>query len=297
MNQPPHSPRPIDAGSKVSRQPHRVWLKKLLLVTLGGILASIGLELFLHPNQLIVGGVTGISAMFAYQMEMRLGLFLFLFNLPFILFSYGRVHKQFAIVTVLGLTVFSLSALMLHSLPAVLTHPLAAAILGGLFLGLGIGLVLNNGGTLDTLAVNHINSNLSGGKRSKNKLERIIMVMNLLVLTGAGIKFGAQQAMYSILAYLIAVEAVHFAMRGFTFNRQVCIASMQTDKLEQAIKVRINRVPKPSAAANRAHDPDWNQIPVLYYSIHVFETRQLKSIVRSVDPHATVIFDMDETKS
>ncbi|SFS43492.1 YitT family protein [Paenibacillus sp. 453mf] len=295
MKQPPHSTRPIDAVSKVSK-PHRVWLKKLLLVTLGSILASIGLELFLHPNQLIVGGVTGISAMIAYQMEMRIGLFLFLFNLPFILFSYRKVHKQFAIVTVLGLTVFSLSALMLHSLPAVLTHPLAAAILGGLFLGLGIGLVLNNGGTLDTLAVSHTNSNLAG-KRLKIKLESIIMVMNLLILTGAGIKFGAQQAMYSILAYLIAVEAVHFAMRGFTFNRQVCIASMQTDKLEQAIRTRINRVPEPYATANRADEPDWNRIPVLYYTIHVFETRAFKSIVRSVDPHASVIFNMDEPKN
>lgn len=296
MKQPPHSTRLIDAVSKVSK-PHRVWLKKLLLVTLGSILASIGLELFLHPNQLIVGGVTGISAMIAYQMEMRIGLFLFLFNLPFILFSYRKVHKQFAIVTVLGLTVFSLSALMLHSFPAVLTHPLPSAVLGGLLLGLGIGLVLNNGGTLDTLAVNHISSSLSGGKRSRIKLERIIMVMNLLVLTGVGIKFGAQQAMYSILAYLIAVEAVHFAMRGFTFNRQVCIASMQTDKLEQAIRTRINRVPEPYATANRADEPDWNRIPVLYYTIHVFETRAFKSIVRSVDPHASVIFNMDEPKN
>ncbi|MCM3783294.1 YitT family protein [Neobacillus mesonae] len=288
MNQPPHSTRSVDAPSKL---PFRIWLKKLAKVTLGGILASIGLELFLHPNQLIVGGVTGISAMFAYQTEMRLGLFLFLFNLPFILLSYRRVHRQFALVTVIGLAAFSLSALMLHSLPAILEHPLLAAVLGGLFLGLGIGLVLNNGGTLDSLSVNHINSNVKG-TRKKFKLESIIMILNILVLTGAGIQFGAQQAMYSIIAYLIAFEAVHFAMRGYTFNRKVCIISKETDQLQSSIKARLRR--EPESSASHHDENDWNQIPILYYQIHVFETRQLKSIVRSVDPHASILLDVNE---
>ena len=289
MNQPLHSVLPSSV-----KPSYKKWMKKLLFVILGGILASIGLELFLHPNQLIIGGMTGISAMFAYQTEMRLGLFLFLFNLPFILLSYRRVHRQYAILTVLGLVVLSISSLMLHSLPALIEHPLLAAACGGLFLGIGIGMVLYEGGTLDTLAIrpiDHTNKN-----RSKYRLERIIMVVNLLVLTAAGITFGAQQAMYSIVAYLIAFEGVHFSLRGFTFNRKICIVSMEKEQIEQSIKSRLHREPEAhqdSLEKTALGSDQLGQLPVLYYKIHLFESRRVKYIVRSIDPHASILFDRD----
>ncbi|WP_211746744.1 YitT family protein [Paenibacillus sp. Marseille-Q4541] len=291
MNQPPHSIQSPSVKPSI-----KIWMKKLLLVILGGILASIGLELFLHPNQLIVGGVTGISAMFAYQTEMRLGLFLFLFNLPFILLSYRRVQRQYAILTVLGLVVLSLSSLMLHSLPALIEHPLLAAAGGGLFLGIGIGMVLYEGGTLDTLAIRPVDHAKVNGSRNKYRLERIIMVVNLLVLTAAGITFGAEQAMYSIVAYLIAFEGVHFSLRGFTFNRKICIVSVEKQRIEQSIKTRLYREPESHhqimEIPGQSTD-EIEQLPVLYYKIHLFESRRVKSIVRSVDPHASILFDTD----
>ncbi|WP_454190275.1 YitT family protein [Paenibacillus sp. Marseille-Q7038] len=289
MNQSPHSV--LSSSAKLS---YRIWIKKLLFVILGGILASIGLELFLHPNQLIIGGVTGISAMFAYQTEMRLGLFLFLFNLPFILLSYRRVQRQYALLTVLGLVVLSLSSLMLHSFPALIEHPLLAAACGGLFLGIGIGMVLYEGGTLDTLAIrpmDHTNNN-----RSKYRLERVIMVVNLVVLTTAGITFGTQQAMYSIVAYLIAFEGVHFSLRGYTFNRKICIVSAEKERIEHSIKTRLHRDPEASEdrleETTHGSEP-WETLPVLYYKIHLFESRRIKYIVRSIDPHASILFDRD----
>lgn len=93
MKAPLISANPAQSPAKTRTKPtHR--LLNLLLVVVGGILASVGLELFLHPNKIIIGGITGLSSLFAHWTEMRIGLFLFLFNVPFIFLSYRIVQKS-----------------------------------------------------------------------------------------------------------------------------------------------------------------------------------------------------------
>ncbi|MCM3173176.1 YitT family protein [Paenibacillus sp. MER 99-2] len=272
-------------------------LLNLLLVIAGGILASVGLELFLHPNKIIIGGITGISSLFAHWTEMRIGLFLFLFNVPFIFLSYKIVQKKFVLVTVLGLVVFSIGAIVLHPMPPLVEHPLAAAMFGGLCLGIGIGLVVRYGGTLDTLEIGDPSSRpperLFSGKRML--IEKIIMLLNLLILTAAGVVFGWDQAMYSVIAYLIAYEMVYVAFRGFSAKRKVYILTAQRDQVTQALRKRLRREPvtsNPSSHSIQSAASDgWVQhFPgALYYEVHFLEMIWLKSIVRHIDPHAGLV--------
>ncbi|MDN4604276.1 YitT family protein [Paenibacillus sp. F6_3S_P_1C] len=269
----------------------------LLFVIAGGILASVGLELFLHPNKIIIGGITGISSLFAHWTEMRIGLFLFLFNVPFIFLSYRLVQKKFVLVTVLGLVVFSIGAIVLHPMPPLVEHPLAAAMFGGLCLGLGIGLVVRYGGTLDTLEIGDPSSRppecVFSGKRML--IEKIIMLLNLLILTAAGVVFGWDQAMYSVIAYLIAYEMVYIAFRGFTAKRKICIFTTQSAQVEKAVRKRLRREPGTlDSSINSGHaalTEGWIQhVPgALYYEIHFLEMIWLKSIVRHIDPHAGIV--------
>ncbi|WP_145409565.1 YitT family protein [Paenibacillus xylanexedens] len=277
-------------------------LLNLLLVIAGGILASVGLELFLHPNKIIIGGITGISSLFAHWTEMRIGLFLFLFNVPFIFLSYKIVQKKFVLVTVLGLVVFSIGAIVLHPMPPLVEHPLAAAMFGGLCLGIGIGLVVRYGGTLDTLEIGDPSSRpperLFSGKRML--IEKIIMLLNLLILTAAGVVFGWDQAMYSVIAYLIAYEMVYVAFRGFSAKRKVYILTAQRDQVTQALRKRLRREPvtsNPSSHSIQSAASDgWVQhFPgALYYEVHFLEMIWLKSIVRHIDPHAGLVTNQEK---
>jgi len=296
MKAPLISANPVQSPAKTRTKPtHR--LLNLLLVVVGGILASVGLELFLHPNKIIIGGITGLSSLFAHWTEMRIGLFLFLFNVPFIFLSYRIVQKKFVLVSVLGLVVFSIGALVLYPMPPLVEHPLAAAIFGGLCLGLGIGLVVRYGGTLDTLEIGDPSSRpperLFSGKRML--VEKIIMLLNLLILTAAGVVFGWDQAMYSVIAYLIAYEMVYIAFRGFTSKRKLYILTSKSDQVQASLRKRLRREPGiPFAAADTtqpANADGWiQQIPgTLYYEIHVLEMIWLKSIVRHIDPHAGIV--------
>nr|WP_186812214.1 YitT family protein [Paenibacillus xylanexedens] len=296
MKTPLISANPVPRSTKSSIAPSRRWLN-LFLVIIGGILASVGLELFLHPNKIIIGGITGISSLFAHWTELRIGLFLFLFNVPFIFLSYRIVKKKFVLVTVLGLVVFSIGAIVLHPMPPLVEHPLAAAMFGGLCLGLGIGLVVRYGGTLDTLEIGDPSSRpperVFSGKRML--IEKIIMLLNLIILTAAGVVFGWDQAMYSIIAYLIAYEMVYLAFRGFSPKRKICILTTQRAQVEKAVRNRLRREPgKLSATLESSPIADaevWiKQIPgTLYYEVHFLEMIWLKSIVRHIDPHAGII--------
>ncbi|WP_405156022.1 YitT family protein [Paenibacillus sp. FSL K6-0108] len=288
------NPVPQTARTRISSTRR---LLNLLFVIAGGILASVGLELFLHPNKIIIGGITGISSLFAHWTEMRIGLFLFLFNVPFIFLSYRLVQKKFVLVTVLGLVVFSIGAIVLHPMPPLVEHPLAAAMFGGLCLGLGIGLVVRYGGTLDTLEIGDPSSRpperLFSGKRML--LEKIIMLLNLLILTAAGVVFGWDQAMYSVIAYLIAYEMVYIAFRGFTAKRKICILTTQSAQVEKAIRTRLRREPGTLHSSTEPGHPavaeGWIQhVPgALYYEIHFLEMIWLKSIVRHIDPNAGIV--------
>ncbi|PYE52644.1 YitT family protein [Paenibacillus barcinonensis] len=288
------NPTPRTA-KKTSISPSRHWLN-LLLVIVGGILASVGLELFLHPNKIIIGGITGISSLFAHWTELRIGLFLFLFNVPFIFLSYKMVKKKFVLVTVLGLVVFSIGAIVLHPMPPLVEHPLVAAMFGGLSLGLGIGLVVRYGGTLDTLEIGDPSSRpperVFSGKRML--IEKIIMLLNLIILTAAGVVFGWDQAMYSVIAYLIAYEMVYLAFRGFSTKRSVCILTTQSTQVEKAVRKRLRRQPRTLPTAEftpLAEAESWfGQIPgALYYEVHFLEMIWLKTIVRHIDPHAGIV--------
>ena len=61
----------------------------------GVVLIAVGLELFLKPNRLVAGGAQGISIMLSHVTEMRLGLFLFLLNVPFSVSCQARQRETF----------------------------------------------------------------------------------------------------------------------------------------------------------------------------------------------------------
>ncbi|HEY2493426.1 MAG TPA: YitT family protein [Paenibacillus sp.] len=279
------------------------WCIKLLFVIAGSILASVGLELFLIPNQIIVGGMTGISALFAHVTEMRLGLFLFLFNVPFMLMAYRHIRREFVILAVLGLAVFSFTAIFLHPIPALIEHPVSAAICGGISLGLGIGIVVRFGGMLDTL---EMADRSLARVRIPLSLDNLIMVINCVVLTAAGVIFGWNQAMYSIIAYLLAFEMVHITLRGFSLHRMTYVVSNRHEEIAEALSMRLRLESiQEDDMTERHHEQvkigntmiyDVSGLPrSLVYKVHILEQAQFRGIVRAIDPDVRISNVTDRT--
>lgn len=124
-------------------------LKKFIFITAGAILMAVALEVFLVPNDIIDGGITGISIVLSKITALPLGIFLFIINLPFLFLGYKQIGKTFAISTLYGIVVMSVTTQLLHHVSPFTNEKILAVLFGGLILGLGVGLVIRFGGSLD----------------------------------------------------------------------------------------------------------------------------------------------------
>ncbi|MFE4711785.1 YitT family protein [Paenibacillus sp. NPDC056722] len=262
---------------------------RILAVIAGALLAAVGLELFLMPHGLVVGGITGLSALFAHTTEMRLGLFLFLFNLPFIFMSRKQLNLRFALYTVLGLACLTIGSLALHQFPAIIGDPLPAAIAGGICLGLGVGISVRFGGmNQEASASDQGYSLLSGGP--PRSYEIVIMLLNCAILFAAGALFGWDQAMYSIIAYLLAFEGVRLTLRGLSPSRSAWITSNRCEDIQRVLKEQLDR--EAALIGEGGHD---GQPGTLFCLTDRTEEKVLTELIRKADPDSRIVFKSSES--
>ncbi|MFP7201521.1 YitT family protein [Lysinibacillus halotolerans] len=180
-------------------------LFKIPWIIIGALMAAISLEVILIPNGLIDGGITGISMMLSEMMGFSLSFLLFLLNIPFVLLGYNYLGKRFAFSTSLGIISLTVSTGLLEIFPPFLNgNPILLIFIGGILLGLGIGIVLRNGGALDGTDVLAL---LISSKTSYSVGESILII-NFFIFLFALILFGWKGVLISIITYFIATTIV-----------------------------------------------------------------------------------------
>lgn len=242
---------------------------------------TFSLEALLIPNNLIDGGVVGISMMLSKMSGLSLGLFLVVINLPFIWMGYKQIGKRFALSTLYGIIILSILTLKLHDYVEPFTQdPLLATIFGGAMLGLGVGLVIKVGGALDgteVLAVVLIrNLPFSVGE--------VILFINIVIFSVAGFVFTPENAAYSLLAYIVAFKTIDFVQVGLSESKSVHIISNHYEEIGKSISLRLGRgvtYLNGSGAFGDAKQIVWCVITRL-------EESKLKEIVDDIDPKAFV---------
>lgn len=192
-----------------------------LFMILGCALVSIGLEIFLVPNGLVDGGVVGMSIMASHVSGLPLGLFTFLFNVPFFILGYKHIGKTFTICTLFSVICLSIGVSVLHPVPGITHDILLAAVFGGVIMGAGVGLIIRNGGSLDGTEIVAIILD----KRVSFSIGEIVMFFNLFILGISSLIFGWDKAMYSLLAYFIAFKVIDIVVEGLDEAKAVMIIS------------------------------------------------------------------------
>lgn len=267
---------------------HSVRKMTALPSIMGRIAASIGLELFLHPHELIAGGITGISAMVSFHTEKHFGVLLFVFNLPLLLLYAFLGHRPVVMKVLPGLLSFSGSAFLLAPLPGVSGEPVIAALGGGLCLGVGAGLAVKSGGLLDSLGLekyDHVRPPAIMLSSQAVPMEYLLLICHGAVLVSAGILMGWERTMYSALACLAAYETSALMLYGL--RRTVWITASNPEGIRYEIKRRICL----DAGNTTESNADMNRLQNdLQYKIHILDIPRFKAIIKQIDPQAEVIF-------
>ena len=263
---------------------------KLIAITLGAVLFAAGLELFLVPNQIIDGGVVGISIMISHIFNIQLGILLIVFNIPFLLIGYKQIGKWFSFFTLYAIIIGSLFTHLLHPIHAITSDPMLATVFGGILVGVGVGLVIRNGGSLDGTEITAIMLT----KRIPFSVGEVVMFFNIFIMGSAGFVFGWNQAMYSLIAYFIAFKTIDITIEGLDQMRQATIISDFSDEIGDAISKELGRgVTFFSGEGGFSGDHK----KIIYCIITRLEESSLTNLVERIDPHAFVsVTHVEEVK-
>ncbi|SDX31031.1 Uncharacterized membrane-anchored protein YitT, contains DUF161 and DUF2179 domains [Paenibacillus sp. PDC88] len=257
-------------------------LQRAIMILVGASLMAIALEIFLIPNGVIDGGITGISIMVSQLSGLPLGVLLTLFNLPFLLIGYKQIGKTFAVSTLFGIVIMSIGTHLLHHVQALTPNePLLGAVFGGVILGVGVGLVIRSGGSLDGTEIVAIL--LSA--RSPFSVGQVVLVINVFIFVMAGFVFGWPNAMYSMIAYYIAMKMIDVTIEGLDQSKSVWIISEKYRDIGEALTDRLGRgVTYLDGEGGFSGD----EKKVIFVVITRLEEAKLKSIVEDWDPQAFV---------
>jgi hypothetical protein len=200
---------------KAKLERSRTSILKLLFrsffVTIGALFVSLALDIFLVPNKIIDGGIVGVSIMMSFLTGLKLELFLLILNLPFLYLGYKKIGKSFVVTTLFGICMLSIGTLILYNVPIPTDNPLLASLFGGICLGIGVGLVIRHGGSLDGTEILGILLT----KRTPFSVGTIVMFLNVFIFCTAGFIFGWDKALYSLFAYYIASLMIDLTIKEF----------------------------------------------------------------------------------
>jgi uncharacterized membrane-anchored protein YitT (DUF2179 family) len=253
--------------------------QRTFFIVFGAILMGVGLEEFLVPNRILDGGIVGISIIFSHLTGVKLGIFIFTLNIPFFFIGYKQIGKTFALSTLLGIAVLSVTTSLLHHVPGITDDLLLATVFGGIVLGVGVGIVIRYGGSLDGTEIMAILLN----KKLPFSVGEIIMFFNVFIFGVAGFVFGWDRAMYSLLAYYIAFKTIDIVIAGLDESKSAWIISEKHKDLGEAIMARLGRG---VTYLNGEGAYTGDDKKVIFCVITRLEEAKLKEIVEELDPSA-----------
>ena len=275
------------AKRNAEKHPWKRYLLKYFMVTLGILLDAVALELFLVPNSVLDGGLTGISLMIQYKTGWPLGLIVSVFNLPFIFLGMQQVGKRFAAAYTYALAVFTLFTQMFHHVAPVTENELLSVVFGGFLLGAGVGLVLRGGACIDGTEL----VALMISRKSNISTGTVILVFNLIIFTVASFLFGVDRALLSLLTYYIASRIIDKVEEGLDTAKQVIVITDDAEPIADAIYKRLGRTVTISAARGLVS----GKKEMLYVVITRLELPELREIVEESDESAFItISDVNE---
>ena len=265
---------------KTFLQPKNIFnlIKKMLFLAIGAFIAGFAIEGFLVPNQMIDGGVVGVSMILSHLFDYNLGLLIVILNIPFVCLALTKMGKKFVLQTFFAIAMHGIATNLFHHFPVTEDH-LLATVFGGMILGLGVGIVLKNEGSLDGTEI----MSLVLSKKFGLSVGEIIMAFNIFIYGASGLVFGWEQAMYSILTYFVAYRVIDVVIDGLDTSKSVRIIS---NKSEEIGKVLIEDLEIGITYLYGKGGYSGIDKTVIYCVVSRLEMSKLKEVVRRIDPSA-----------
>jgi len=251
-------------------------------VIVGAAVVAIGFNVFLLPNQVASGGVSGISTILHGLFGWNPGLVQYAFNIPLFLAGVLILGKKFGVKSFVGTITLPFIVLLTNSWEPWTDNPLLGALFGGIVVGLGIGLVFKgNASTGGTDLLAQIITKYTGFS-----LGTSVLLIDGIIAISAAIVFDLEKGLYALIGLYVTTKTIDIVQLGFSQSKMVYIITLKQDEVRDAIYAEIDRgVTKLPAIGGYTGEAR----PVLMVVVYQTEFTKLKQLIKSVDPSAFVI--------
>ena len=253
-------------------------------IIIGCLIASCSINLFIVPSHLLTGGATGISIIVYYLAGFPIGLQTFLYNIPLLAASYKLLGKNYTIDIVIGTFIFSTCLDLTRFLNAYapIDDLMLAAIFGGVFNGIGYGLVFRmNGSTggfdiLGAIIKKYYSMNMGA----------VIFAFNCIVVTIAGFLFGIAPAMFTLICMYINSQVTDKVSAGFNRKKAMLIVSDKSriiaDEIIRVVGRGVTFLHGQGAFTGQEKD-------VILVVVSLTQIAKIKLITHTLDEHAFML--------
>ena len=272
----------VEPIKKTKAELTKEYLARAFFIIIGAFITAAALETFLLPNNIIDGGVIGLSMMAHYITKWNLGLLILCINMPFIMLAFKNLGVKFIVQTLFAISMLAIATNVFHGFH-VTEDLILSAIFGGIILGFGVGLILRNNASLDGTEM----LSITLSKKLKFvSVGELLMIINLFIYSGAGFLLGWDRALYSILTYYIASKVIDAVLEGLDKTKSVRIVSDNYREIGDAIMKELDT----SVTYIRTMGGYSRQEKILTFCVvNKFEMPKLKDVVHSLDPKAFIV--------
>jgi uncharacterized membrane-anchored protein YitT (DUF2179 family) len=252
-------------------------------ILIGSVILAVGLNMFMVPNMLAPGGISGLAVVIYYLIKFPVGVTIIVLNIPLFIIGYLVLGPRVVIQSLLGTFLFSLAVeITAPLLPAATDDLLLAAVYGGVVMGVGVGLVFRfRGSTGGTGLLSLILAKVWGISPGQAMFWGDLVVLALAVFV-----FGTEAAMYATLALFVSIKVIDAILEGIGTAKSAIIitrcGSQINEKLLHELGRGVTRLEGQGGYTGEGRE-------VLLCVVARQQTARLKAIIYEADPGAFVI--------
>ena len=255
--------------------------KDIIIIIIGAFLFAVGVNVFVIPNELGEGGVTGITIITYYLFEWSPGLINLILNAFLLMVGYKFLNKITTIYTIIAVVFNSLFLHLTEGWTIASDEVMVNAIFGGIIIGVGIGLIIRVGGTsAGTTILARITHKFLGWSISYG-----LLFFDLIVAFSSYFIIGAEKLMLTIIMLYVGTKVMEFVIEGLNPKKAITIISDKPNEIAEQVTTSMDR----GVTVYSGHGY-YTKTPkeILYIVISKQEVIKLKRIVQSTDPNAFI---------
>lgn len=261
------------------------YILDILINILGNVIFAFGVCAFMTPRGIIMGGATGIAIALSRLTNIKLYILIYILNIFFFILGTYFLGKKFALGTLFSTMLYPMLIGIFQTIPwiaNITNNDLLATIYGGVFIGLGVGLVFRTGSSTGGMDVPPLIIN----KKTGISIGILVTIFDIMILTSQLSYSSVEQILYGILAVVVSTTVLDKVMILGERKIQVLIISPKSDEIREVV---FNKIDRGCTFLNVTTGfKKENQHAVLTI-VSAREQFQLNTLVTEIDPTAFII--------